>query len=156
MADSVDDVQNKVRQWIQEEGWDLEARRGKGIRWLCVVKAGDKVINLAQQSTSQDRIDISARFVLSSDSPFLYLPKSARDSVVFNIGLALTVMNLEWGGMTGDPGEVVISSPIYYDGLTKNSLVKEMIKVAHGAELAVNGIKRATVTALLEDNSVPN
>ncbi len=136
--------QDKIRRWLEEEGFALEAIQRKGYRWIYAASSKGGEIAVSQDQKSEDRIDIYATMGLPEE--YMLLPPEVREMTIVNIGVTFAMMNLQYDGLGRNQRKTTIISAIFYDGLTKNAFMREVMRVTQGMKLMEYAIRRAVAS----------
>ena len=129
---SMDEIRDKVQNWLMSEGWQIAEPTHPEFAWLIRAEdGGERRILVGQNKARTDRIHLEANIKISDDhrSQFESLPEEKRREVLWNLRYQLLQMNVDFIGV-GEPIEdVILTQRIYLDGLSKDAFIQRFLTV---------------------------
>lgn len=131
MREDIQEVKNKVYEWLKEEGLSPEELSDPNSYFNFGITIGDNSFNIVQKIDSNDSIFIGTNLVLSNEqtSSLTNISDDKKQEMVWGLRMSL-IRNkdlLEFNVRPDPPQdiqEVYLSSRrIFYDGLIKNALI---------------------------------
>lgn len=142
-------VHEQIRRWLAEEGWHIRDVDDPQSRFnVMVTLDGADAVNIYQYRRHVDHLTIH-RHVLLDDTARAYfarLPIQSQRDVGRQIFRDMSLMGLEVEDLQSHPLEMRYRSVIYFDGLTKQSLVQSILLV-----MRANTLSLRTIADALED-----
>ena len=129
---ALDDVEKRVRQWLLEEGWQLDAESRPDYKFAIVADDGSgRKLIVSQQSQKADRITIEASVSLSDDhvKKMEKLQQKKRRDFLWDLRFELLQTDVEFTGVGESLQRVVVGQPIFYDALSKDVFMQRVSEV---------------------------
>jgi hypothetical protein len=144
-TDSSADVQNKVRDWLVAEGWQVTPQTKQGFQFALVADDGKgRKLIVAQAVQRPDRITVESAIVLSAQQvkQFAGLSASKRQDFLWDLRFDLLHMDVEFRGLEDPLRRVILAQPIFYDVLDKASFMQRFSDVRKATLLVLWKIGR--------------
>jgi len=140
-----DDVKDKIKTWLVEEGWQLTERAAPDARFALVAEdqKGHKMV-VSQKAAAADRVVVQVTISLSDDDSqrFSALPEKKRQQFLWDLRFGLLQADVEFDGLTDPPKQIVVAEPIFYDALTKDLFVQRFSQVKRAMLLILWSLRR--------------
>jgi len=140
-----DDVKDKIKTWLVEEGWQLTEREAPDARFALVAEdqKGHKMV-VSQKAAAGDRVVVQVTISLSDDDSqrFSALPEKKRQQFLWDLRFGLLQADVEFDGLTDPPKQIVVAEPIFYDALTKDLFVQRFSQVKRAMLLILWSLRR--------------
>lgn len=140
-----DDVKDKIKTWLVEEGWQLTERAAPDARFALVAEdqKGHKMV-VSQKAAAADRVVVQVTISLSDDDSqrFSALPEKKRQQFLWDLRFGLLQADVEFDGLTDPPKQIVVAEPIFYDALTKDLFVQRFSQVKRAMLLIIWSLRR--------------
>jgi hypothetical protein len=144
-----DDVHEKIRRWLAEEGINTEDRPEPASTFnLKVTVRTGVVMNVCQPAHAPTSVGIlSSPFPEQFYSEFRGLPVSTQRSILREVRRDLLMMGMEFSGLDVPLEKVLYSTVIYLDGLMKDAFMQRLNlvhrSVVLSAQTFTHGFERA-------------
>jgi hypothetical protein len=144
-TDNPADVENKVRDWLIAEGWQVSPETKQGFQFVLVADDGKgRKLVVAQAAQRPDRITVESAIALSAQhvKQFSGLPQNKRQDFLWDLRFDLLHMDVEFRGLEDPLRQVILAQPIFYDALDKASFMQRFSDVRKAALLVLWKIGR--------------
>ena len=132
-------MHDRIQGWFMDEGWSLRQETVPEADWAMVAesRAGVK-INARQLSGHPDLVLIFAAVLTDEETRkrLMALPADERREFLWDMRFHLLDLGVGFEGIQEPPERVIVSLPIYEDGLTKDAFLGRATQV-HNATLAM-------------------
>ncbi|MGE3268059.1 MAG: DUF2299 family protein [Chloroflexota bacterium] len=130
--DATHAVHEKIRRWLTEEGWRVDDLSKPG--WplnIRVTVDGGQSVDIFQHETIFGRVTLSQGWIFDPEfrSKFSKLPDSTQRSVIYNIYRDVLTAGLDLIRLDASLTEMKYGSFIYFDGLTKETLMQRVLHI---------------------------
>lgn len=151
----------KITRWLKEEGFEAKALKSKHTYFNLITKMGGDPYNIFQSKNKRDSVIISCRLRLTSEQKSLFskMNKSEQRSFVWDLKMALLTRS-SVGDFKLRPkpplsmeAVFISSKPIYYDGLSKNTLFSTLFDI-HKSAMMVQWMLEETSGATVSTKDV--
>jgi hypothetical protein len=129
---SQDEVEDRIRKWLLDEGWQLTEQAATKIRFAFVAQDGTGLkMVISQPADKADRLSISANVTIDDKANKMLgaLPQKKRREFLWNLRFALLQTDVEFGGISEPLKQVSVGEPIFYDGLSKDRFMEKLSQV---------------------------
>jgi hypothetical protein len=138
-------VHEQIRRWLAEEGWAIEDTPDpQNIFDVMITLQNGKPMNVFQRRESSDCISVGLNIVFDDTNlnRFNDLPRSAQQTILDEIERDAMIMGVEFEMNQTPIIEMLFSSSIYFDGLTKDRFIRTVLLVVRAISLSVRTITR--------------
>jgi hypothetical protein len=139
------DVKDKIKTWLVQEGWQLTERAAPDLRFALVAEdqQGHKIV-VSQRAAAADRIVVQVTISLSDDDSqrFSALPEKKRQQFLWDLRFGLLQADVEFQGLTDPLKRIVVAEPIFYDALTKDLFMQRFSQVKRAMLLILWSLRR--------------
>jgi hypothetical protein len=142
-------VHKRIRQWLIEEGWHVEEVPVPPDSFnLVAVRHDGQAINIFQHKDQLDHVNLSLRWSYDSDVHQIISRLSDQEfrEAVWNIYRDVSVMGVEMYGLDTPSTAMMLRMFIYFDGLTKDTLMHRVHLTNRAFQLATRTLIRALET----------
>jgi hypothetical protein len=138
-AEAAHKVHARIRKWLAEEGWRVEDVHDPQSSFnVMVTMQGRPGINIFQLHDHLDHITLSERWIYGDElrSMFGQIPddvlRDARRSILRDV----TLIGVEFSGHDTPSPEMTLRTYVYFDGLTKDTLIQRILLTMRALTLA--------------------
>jgi len=135
----MEEVRDKIQNWLMSEGWQIAEQAHPDMTWLIRAEdAGVRRVLVGQSKAREDLIHLEARVNIEDDyrKKFESLPEDKRRKILWDLRFRLLQMNVDFAGVTEPMESVMLTQRIYLDGLTKDAFIQRFL-IVRNAEIAV-------------------
>jgi hypothetical protein len=144
-TDNSADIQNKIKEWLVTEGWQVLSEAKQGFQFALIADDGKgRKLVVAQVAQRPDRITIESAIVLSDQhaNQFRGLPENKRQDFLWDLRFDLLHMDVEFRGLEDPLRQVMLAQPVFYDVLDKASFMQRFSDVRKATLLVLWKIAR--------------
>jgi hypothetical protein len=152
-------VHERIRKWMAEEGWDVRDVGDPGSSFHVVVMLETGLgIKIFQLMNDIDHITLSYHWSYPDDVQGIIggLPKGDLRDAVWNIYRDVSIMGVEFTGLDTPSTEMTLQTYVYFDGLTKDTLVQRIRLTIRALMLAGRTLRRALEAQGRSDEQAPS
>lgn len=126
-------VHRRIRKWLMDEGWNVEDVdiSGCSLNIMVTLADGQQRVNLFQLSEDLDHITVALHTVFTNtdlaSSP--QVNEDVRQEIIRSIERDTLSLELDFAAPGLFPMQTRFSSPIYFDGLTKDMLIRKILLI---------------------------
>jgi len=145
-AEAARRVHKKIRKWLAEEGWQVrDVDDSQSSFNVMVTLQGGPNVNLFQLKDHMDHITLSQRWLYDDEFRLAVrqLPADVLKDTVWNIYRDISMMGVEFHGLDTPSTEMTLRAYVYFDALTKDTLVQRILLTFRSLALAVRTLVRA-------------
>jgi hypothetical protein len=148
LDDATRAVHEKIRRWLAEEGWHVrDVDDPQSSFNVMATLQGDNApnVNIFQYREHFDHITLSQhwtydhKFQLALDQ----LSEDRLDDILWNIYRDVVMMGVAFSGVDTPTTEMTIRAYVYFDGLTKDTLIQKILLTIRAVSLAAGQLIRA-------------
>ena len=150
-----DEIRAQVQSWLIDEGYKVSIEDNPKTYYTIIAEHPTKMhIVVSQALDSKDRLTIEGG--LQIPDQFRKLPETERLDVLWDIRYGLVNNEISFVMLPNGrlPERIVLLKNIWYDGLTKNSLMNTAQKVVEGKLMTLWKIQRKLGAPEPKDNMV--
>jgi hypothetical protein len=140
VAASANSVHERIRKWLAEEGWHVREVNDpqSSFNVMATLQSGDNV-NIFQYRSHIDHITLSQHCVFDEPArlEISRLPIAVLKEAVHQIYRDVSIMGLDLSGLAVPSAEMTIRTCVYFDGLTKDSLIQRIYLTIRALSLAL-------------------
>ena len=140
-----DDVQSRIGQWLQEEGWQLAQETRPEFRFIIIADDGaGRKLTISQHSQKLDRVTIQAGVAIPDEQAkkIMALPRKKRQDFLWDLRFELLATDVEFSGLSEPLGRITLGQPIFYDALSKDLFMERLSEVKKALLLVVWKVAR--------------
>jgi len=149
-AEAAQNVHARIRRWLAEEGWHVRDVPDPQARFnIMATLQGGQNVNIFQYEQHIDHLTVSQHWQYDSQlaEDIGQLPRRIQRDMVWDIYRDVSFMGVDFSGHDVPPQEMIFRSYIYFDALTKDSLIQRVLLTIRALHLAVRTVMRS-----LEEN----
>ena len=139
------DVQSRIGQWLQEEGWQLVQETRPEFRFIIIADDGaGRKLTISQHAQKLDRVIIEAGVAIPDEQAkkIMALPRKKRQDFLWDLRFELLATDVEFSGLSEPLGRITLGQPIFYDALSKDLFMERLSEVKKALVLVVWKIAR--------------
>ncbi len=139
------DVQSRIGQWLQEEGWQLAQETRPEFRFIIIADDGaGRKLTISQHSQKLDRVIIEAGVAIPDEQAkkIMALPRKKRQDFLWDLRFELLATDVEFSGLSEPLGHITLGQPIFYDALSKDLFMERLSEVKKALLLVVWKVAR--------------
>lgn len=129
------ELEEKIRNWLMEDGWSLRKETPQKGLWAFVADDGmGRKIVVGQNIGREDTIIIQGGITIDNftSQKINELPESERDEFLWNLRFELLRTNLEFNGIMLPLKQIELMERIVIDALSKDCFTKRISEVKKG------------------------
>lgn len=146
IAEATHKVHARIRKWLTEEGWRVEDFPDDNSHFNLIVSlANGQTMNIIQSKGKVDSFVITTRLSLQDNigPSFSKLPIQRQGDVVWGLFRDLSIIGVEFRGPGIPLSEIEYFAPVFFDGLTKDTLIQRMYMISRALTLSAGTLLRA-------------
>jgi len=132
---SSDQIKERVRGWLMEDGWSLRQETSQQSLWAFVAEDqfGRKIV-VGQRVSREDEVVIHGAINFSDDTTDRIgrLTEDERTNLLWDLRFELVRTNLEFSGIDIPLKHIEVVERIFLDGLTKDCFLQRASEVRKG------------------------
>jgi hypothetical protein len=139
--DAVRAVHMRIRQWLAEEGWHVRDVNDPQASFNVMVTLHDgNNVNIFQYREQFDHIILSQHCVFDEQSrmEIARLPIAVQRKVVHHIRRDVSIMGADLTDLGVPSAEMRIRTRVYFDGLTKDTLIQRILLTIRALSLSLD------------------
>jgi hypothetical protein len=138
-------VHARIRRWLAEEGWTVEGATDPIAQIKLIVKLQDgRSINILQDKDHLDHITIAQHWVFPDGfrADFAQLPVGVQRMTILDVYCAVQSTGIDIDLLGVPPTDMRYLAYVYFDGLTKDTLIQRILSVFRAYALSMRTIAR--------------
>lgn len=153
-----DEIRTRIKGWLVEEGHKVQEPTSEDLRWLLQVQIAGFPVLVAQEVKAKDRINLRVQFQVKGLEKFAALPPEKQQPLIQELFVYMISMEVDFTGLRPPFHDFWIGDRVYFDALSKDTLMSRVRRVVNAALLARMVMAKAAgrVAALSESASVVN
>lgn len=137
---SPDQIKERVRGWLMEDGWSLRQETPDRSLWAFVAEDqfGRKIV-VGQRASREDEVVIQGAINISDDTTDRIgrLTEDERNNLLWDLRFELVRTNLEFSGIDIPLKRIEVVERIFLDGLTKDCFLQRASEVRKGVLIVI-------------------
>jgi len=132
---SSNQIKDKVRTWLMEDGWSLRQETPPISLWAFVATdQSGRIIVVGQRKNKEDEVVIQGAVNIGDDTTdrIMRLTEDDRNNLLWDLRFELVKSNLEFSGIALPLKRVEVLERIFLDGLTKDCFLQRTSEVRKG------------------------
>jgi len=132
---SPDQIKDKVRTWLMEDGWSLRQEApSKGLWTFVATDQFGRIIGVGQRKNKEDEVIIQGAINIDDDTNdrIMRLTEDDRNNLLWDLRFELVQTNLEFSGISLPLKRIEVVERIFLDCLTKDCFLQRTSEVRKG------------------------
>jgi len=143
-------MHERIRKWLVEEGWHVrDIDHAESSLNIMVTLKSQQEINIYQLKEHLDHLTLHIHLTFGEDdlNEISQIPEDSRREIGWDIFQEVSIMGVEIAPLNTQLSEMRFLTYIYFDGLTKDTLIQRILLVLRAASLSVHTIARGFARA---------
>jgi hypothetical protein len=145
-TDAARSVHDRIRRWLTEENWRIRDVDDSEASLNVLVTVQDGLdINIYQRNDHLDHVTVAIHWIYNDEfrSTLSELSSNFVRDIVWGVYRDVSIMGVQFHGLDTPTKEMIFREYIYFDGLTKDSLVQKLHLLTRALSLAIRTFRRA-------------
>jgi hypothetical protein len=138
-------MHGRIRTWLLEEEWQIrDVPDPRSLFNIMVTLQDGREVNIYRYKDHRDHITVHVHLVVKepSRSEFAQIAEKAQKDLLWSVFRDLSMMNIDFEGLTLPLHDMRYRTYVYFDGLTKDSLIQAILLVLRAVSLSIQTLAR--------------